>query len=52
MFSCDKLTNISVWSFIQRFASGFLLLSEDGKDVADLALETEELSSILGKEES
>ena len=52
MFSCHKLTKILTLGFIQRFVSGYLLLSEDGKDVADVALQTEELPSILGKEES
>ena len=52
MFSWHKLTSISIWGFIKRFVSGFLLLSEDGKDIEDVALETEELSWILGKEES
>ena len=52
MLSCHKLTNISIWDIIQQFVSSFLLLSGDGKDVADLALETEELSSILENKES
>ena len=51
MFSCHKLTNISIWDFIQQFVSEFLQLSGDGKDVADVALETEELSSTLEKED-
>ena len=41
-----------MWGFIQRFLSGCSILSEDDKDVADVALETGKLSSILGKEES
>ena len=36
---------------MQRCKSGFLLLSGDGKDISDVALETEELSSIIEKEE-
>ena len=51
MFSCHKLTNMSNWGFIQQFVLGFLLLSGDDKDVADIGLETEELSLILEKED-
>ena len=49
MFSYNKLTNISIWGFIQRFLLGFLILSEDDKDVADVALDTENCHRFLEK---